>query len=120
MNDGTASVPPASALAIASLAGAIVLYLVTYRDTRLKAFSQNPKNEWRVLVFDLFGFLACAVLVTVYLIEPTTTRGAFLAGASWQGLLGGALAGTELKKLRNHDPGAKPKPAVVAKPEDRQ
>lgn len=106
MQGSGSSVPAVGSLAVAALAGAVVIYIVTYRGTRLRVFAQSPRKHWRVLLFDLTAFLACAVLVTVYLIEPTNSRGAFIAGASWQGLLGGALAGTELKKLRDYDPGA--------------
>ena len=82
------------------VAGAFVVYYLLYRETRFLAFIQNPRQNWRVLVFDLVVYLVCGGLVTLFLVEPKTAKDAFIGGCAWQGLVGGALAGTELKALK--------------------
>jgi hypothetical protein len=82
------------------LAGAFVVYVLLYRDSRISEFADNPSQNWRVLVIDLVVYLGCGGLVTVFLVDPHTAKEAFIGGCGWQGLVGGALAGTELKALR--------------------
>jgi hypothetical protein len=47
-----------------------------------------------------FSFCSAAGLVATFLVEPKNSKGAFMAGISWQGLVGGVLAGRELKTVK--------------------
>jgi hypothetical protein len=63
------------------VAGAFVVYMQLYRDSRISEFLDNPSQNWKVLVFDVVVYLGCG-------------------GCGWQGLAGGAVAGIELRALR--------------------
>ena len=82
--------------------GAFVVYAMLYRDTRFTQFTEAPFLNWRVLAFDLIVYLLCGGLVTAFWIEPASPREAFMAGCTWQGLVGGVLAGTEMKTLNRY------------------
>ena len=76
--------------------GALLGYIILYRNTRLEAFAKDPKHNWNVLLFDVVVYLACGGLVTAFLVSPGTIKEAFTGGLAWQGIAGGAMAGTEL------------------------
>jgi hypothetical protein len=80
--------------------GAFTAYFALYRESRFQDFFLNPRKHWSTLVFDLVFFLFCGGLVATFLIEPRNTREAFMAGVSWQGLIGGVLAGSQLKDAK--------------------
>jgi hypothetical protein len=88
--------------------GAGVVYYLLYRDTRILEFLNHPKENWRVLCFDLFFFLTCAGALSALWGEPKTMKEAFTTGCTWQGLAGALLAGTELKILKNRVKSARP------------
>jgi len=84
--------------------GAFVVYFLIYREKRIIKFLKNPKNKWRIFVFDLIGYLICGGLVSCFVIAPPGPDGilpsikeAFMAGCTWEGVIGGAIAGTELR-----------------------
>ena len=77
--------------------GAFVVYFCIYRERRIMLFLKEPKRHWRVFIFDLLGYLICGGLVTIFLVEPTTSKEAFMGGCTWEGLVGGTMAGIELK-----------------------
>jgi hypothetical protein len=79
------------------IVGAFVVYFAIYRHYRFLLFCYNPRKEWRVFVFDLLGYLICGGLVTAFLVCPETTKEGFMGGATWQGIVGGYMVGTELK-----------------------
>ena len=60
--------------------GALTGYILLYRETRIAEFSRNPKQNWKVLVFDLVLYLMCGGLVTTYLIAPYAHTMPSLAG----------------------------------------
>jgi hypothetical protein len=91
--------PPIEAFYIAVL-GALTGYILLYRETRIAEFSKNPKQNWKVLVFDLVLYLMCGGLVTTYLIVPYGHKDAFTGGLAWQAVAGGVVAGTELATYR--------------------
>lgn len=80
-----------------SVAGALVGYFALHRNTRLKAFIENPRSNWKIAAFDICVYLACAGLVALFLIEPEAAKEAFVAGLGWEGLIGGYVAGNEAK-----------------------
>lgn len=87
----------------AGVAGAFVVYSLLYRNTRFKTlFQKEPGHKWQVLFFDVVVYLLCGALVAMFLTDPLTTKEAFIGGCAWEGLAGGAMAGTELKTLRNY------------------
>ena len=90
---------PAGTLGVA---GAFVVYYALYRDTRFRDFVEDPVHNWKILAVDFVLYLACAGLVTALFVEPCNARGAFFAGCGWQGLIGGAVSGADLKTLRNY------------------
>jgi multisubunit Na+/H+ antiporter MnhB subunit len=75
--------------------GAFVMYMMVYRETRVMKFFKNPKTNWPIFFFDIFVYLICGGLVTLFFISPSSDKEAFLSGATWQGLMGGALKGVE-------------------------
>lgn len=79
------------------MVGAFIVYFCIYRERRIMLFIKKPKRYWRVFIFDLLGYLICGGLVTVFLVDPTTPKEAFMGGCTWQGLVGGTMAGIELK-----------------------
>ena len=88
--------PKAYAFLIGVL-GAFVVYFCIYREQRIALFIKDPKKNWSVFVCDLLGYLVCAGIVTVFLVAPATPKEAFMAGCAWEGLVGGAMAGIDLK-----------------------
>ncbi len=76
-----------------------MVYYLIYRETRLILFLKEPRKEWRVFVFDLFIYVVCGGLVTVFVIDPSTLKEAFIGGCAWEGLVGGTIAGKELKMI---------------------
>jgi hypothetical protein len=76
--------------------GAFVGYIVLYRNTRIDEFLKAPKQNGKILIFDLVVYLICGGLVTAFLIGPYTPTDAFTGGLAWQGIVGGAVAGSEL------------------------
>jgi peptidoglycan/LPS O-acetylase OafA/YrhL len=80
--------------------GAFVGYMVLYRKTRVDEFLKAPKQNWKILIFDLVVYLVCGGLVTAFLIGPYTPKDAFTGGLAWQGIVGGAVAGSELATYR--------------------
>ena len=91
------------------IAGAFCVYFVTYRESRIRQVIEHPKENWRVVAFDIVFFLVCGGLVAYFYSNATDVKEAFAAGAGWQGLIGGAVVGNELniqKRTRermNHD-----------------
>jgi hypothetical protein len=79
------------------IVGAFVVYVCLYRESRILLFLKNPRQEWKVFLVDLLLFLICGGAVTAFVVCPESTKEAFMGGATWQGIVGGALAGTELK-----------------------
>jgi hypothetical protein len=71
-----------------------------YRETRFRDFFISPREHWNTFLFDMVFFLFCGGLVATYLVEPKNFKEAFMAGISWQGLVGGVLAGRELKTVK--------------------
>ena len=84
------------------VAGAFVAYYVLYRNSRIAEFLEDPALNWKTLAFDLTVFLSCGGLVTVFLAQPCTAQGAFMAGCGWLGLIGGLTAGRDLRKVREY------------------
>jgi hypothetical protein len=76
--------------------GALLGYIVLYRETRIAEFAKAPGQNWKILLFDLVVYLLCGGLVTAFLVGPYTPKEAFTGGLAWQGIAGGAVAGTEL------------------------
>jgi hypothetical protein len=87
--------PMSEAFAI-GLLGALTGYIVLYRQTRLAEFAKNPRQNWKVLAFDLLLYLLGGGLVTTFLVTPANPKDAFIGGLGWQALVGGYVAGTEL------------------------
>ncbi len=77
--------------------GAFVAYFALYRESRFREFFAAPKKHWNTFVFDLVFFLLAGGLVAAFLIGPENNKEAFMAGISWQGIVGGVLAGNELR-----------------------
>lgn len=71
--------------------GALFVYFCIHRAERIQDFFFAPGQNWRVLVFDIVVFLAGAAIFTIVIIEPTTRKEAFLAGATWEGAAAGLL-----------------------------
>ena len=85
---------------LSGLAGAFVAYALFYRETRFEEFLKSPARKWHVLAFDLGVYLLCGGLVTMFLVEPRTTKEAFIGGLAWQSIAGGIAAGREWRALR--------------------
>ena len=84
---------------LVGMAGAFVVYMLYYRETRIRKVLEKPNRaNLRVLTFDLLVFLICGGLVTLLLISPESSKEAFMSGAGWQGLVGGAMKGIEVKR----------------------
>ncbi len=77
------------------IAGAFVVYYAIYRETVFVSFIKHPRQEWKGLIFDLAIYLLCGGLVAGFIAAPG--KEAFFAGGTWQGVLGGALVGYELR-----------------------
>ena|SRR5439155_27058402 len=77
--------------------GAFVAYLAIYRESRFREFLKNPRKYWNTFLFDLLFFLCAGGLVAKFLIDAQNNKEAFMAGVSWQGIVGGILSGNELK-----------------------
>jgi hypothetical protein len=80
--------------------GALVVYLALYRETRIRTFLREPRKHWNMLVFDLVVYIFCAGCVTLFLVDPKTSKEAFIGGAAWEGVVAGSLAGVELQRLK--------------------
>ena len=74
------------------VAGAFVVYMLMFRNTHIRVLLDDPAGNWKTFVFDFVVFLICGGLVTVFVVEPTTPKQAFLGGCGWQGLIGGIVA----------------------------
>ena len=81
---------------IVGLIGAFVIYFANYRHTRIFQFLSSPKEKWVIVVFDLIGFMICGGLVTLYVVNPESSKEAFMGGCTWQGFVGGTASGIEL------------------------
>jgi hypothetical protein len=79
--------------------GALVGYLVLYRTSRINAFWQDTGHQWKVFAFDFGVYLLCGGLVTTFVADPSSPKAAFIGGLAWQSLVGGFIAGEELKTL---------------------
>jgi hypothetical protein len=79
--------------------GAFSAYFALYRESRFRDFFTDPRQYWNTFVFDLVFFLFCGGLIATFLVDPQNAKEAFMAGISWQGLVGGVLAGNELKTV---------------------
>lgn len=66
------------------LLGALFIYAVRFRQQRLKTVIESPRQNWRVLVFDMGIFLFLGGMCVAFLIQPDSTREAFLGGATWE------------------------------------
>ena len=65
--------------------GAAFIYILTLqKNRRFETVLTYPKDNWRMLIFDFFVFLLLAGVFVYMLIEPSTRREAFLAGATWE------------------------------------
>lgn len=82
------------------VAGAFVIYAFMYRETRIMEFSKNPKKNWRILFFDMMIFLVCGGLLAMFILVEPTVKEAFMAGAGWQGIVGGFTSNLESTSLR--------------------
>lgn len=78
--------------------GALVIYYALYRNTRIIKVIENPRDNWRVLTFDLLLYIICGGLVTLFYLSPDSIEKAFLGGASWQGVIGSLVKGAESKR----------------------
>jgi hypothetical protein len=78
--------------ALWAVLGAVFVYFCLHRTDRIQDLFFSPQRNWRVLVFDVVVFLMGAVIFTVMVIEPSTRKEAFLAGATWEGVASGLLA----------------------------
>lgn len=78
--------------------GAFVIYVALYRDTRIKKFIENPKTNLRVLTFDLLLYMICGGFFSLFFVSPGSSKEAFMAGATWQGAIGGTMKGIESKR----------------------
>lgn len=99
--DGTLKELSVTQSFFAGVAGAFVIYLVMYRETRIAEFAKHPGESWNVVFIDIFGFLLAGGLVAMLTLTLPSGAEAFMAGAAWQGLAGGFASGTENSKLRD-------------------
>lgn len=86
---------------LSGVAGAFVVYILMYRETRIAGFASNPRENWTILFIDLVVFLAAGGLVAMFVLTSPTTKEAFIAGISWQGMVGGVFSGAEMTLLRD-------------------
>jgi hypothetical protein len=107
--------PPVTILPLASqqafwtgVLGALLGYFVLYRDSRIAEVIKDPRQNWRLVLFDALIYLACGGLVTAYLVVPSSPKEAFTGGLAWQAIAGGAVAGTELATYRKGAPPTQP------------
>lgn len=84
---------------LSGVAGAFVIYILMYRDTRIHDFLKNPTENWMMLFIDFFLFLMAGGLVAAFALSKPTTKEAFIAGISWQGVVGGIFSSIEYSKL---------------------
>jgi hypothetical protein len=84
-------------LFLLGVAGAFVAYFALYRESRFAEFFKDPRKRWNTLLFDMLFFLAAGGMVAKFLADPKNSKEAFMAGVSWQGIVGGVLAGNELR-----------------------
>lgn len=88
-----------SSVFLVGMVGAFVVYMLYYRETRIRKVLEKPTwDNLRVLTFDLFVYLICGGLVTLFLISPESSKEAFMGGATWQGIVGGTIKGIEVKR----------------------
>lgn len=80
--------------------GALIAYILLFRQKRLKLVLAFPKRHRRLLFFDLIAFFVLPQIVTTYLLQPTTARAALIMGAAWVGILIALLRRTELRIVR--------------------
>jgi hypothetical protein len=66
----------------------------------MQEFVDDPWRNWRLIAFDLVIYLVCGSLITAFIVEPVSPKMGFLGGATWQGILGGFVTGTERSVLR--------------------
>jgi len=78
-------------VASSAVVGALFVYFCIHRADRIQDFFFAPNLNWRVPVFDVTVFLLGAALFTIFVIEPSTRKEAFLAGATWEGAASGLL-----------------------------
>ena len=83
---------------LVGMCGALVVYISLYRETRIRKFIEKPRANLRVLTFDLLAYIICGGLVTLFFISPESSKEAFLSGATWQGIFGGAIKGIESER----------------------
>jgi hypothetical protein len=88
--------------------GALLGYFVLYRDSRIADVIKDPRQNWRLVLFDGLIYLICGGLVTAYLVVPSSPKEAFTGGLAWQAIAGGAVAGTELATYRRAQGGQPP------------
>jgi hypothetical protein len=72
--------------------GAVFVYFCLHRTERIQDLFFSPQRNWRLLVFDVVVFLMGAAIFTAMVVEPSTRKEAFLAGATWEGVASGLLA----------------------------
>src|SRR5207302_6330043 len=88
--------------------GALLGYFVLYRESRIAEVIKNPRQNWRLVLFDGLIYLICGGLVTAFLVVPSSPKEAFTGGLAWQAIAGGAVAGTELATYRKAQGGQPP------------
>ena len=71
--------------------GALFVYFCLHRTDRIQDFFYSPRENWRVLAFDIVFFLLGAAVFTAFFIEPTARKEAILSGATWEGAASGLL-----------------------------
>lgn len=92
--NGTATSEPAMSFIAAfgiGCAGAFFVYAVKFRAERLKDFLSSPKDNWRVLLFDLILFIAMGGVATAFLMVPKGIKEGFIGGMGWEGLVVSAV-----------------------------
>ncbi len=82
------------------VAGAFVVYIAMYRNTRIAASLSNIQKHWSLLIVDIVLFMAAGGFVAAFGIYSGKIQGAFTAGATWQGIIGGLFSGIEVDGLR--------------------
>jgi uncharacterized membrane protein len=82
------------------VAGAFVVYIFMYRETRIREFAENPGRNWMLVLVDVFLFLLAGGLVAEFALNQPTRVQAFMTGATWQGIVGGMISGIENSTLR--------------------
>jgi hypothetical protein len=77
--------------ALWAMLGAGFVYFCIHRTDRIQDFFFAPQQNWRVPVFDVVVFLLGAAIFTVVVIEPSSSKEAFLAGGTWEAVATGLL-----------------------------